>query len=410
MAAATASIANVPITTVEHPLRNPNYRLWLIGGTISLLGDQFYFVALPWLVLLQTGSAVAMGAIMMAGAIPRALLMLMGGAVSDRMSARKIMIATAMARTICVTVIGVLVWLRVVRTWELYALAVAFGVADAFASPAQTAYMPSLVKREQLVAASSVSQSTAQVTTIVGQIPAGFVIKTLGVAWAFFVDAISFFFIIGALWKLPDPPKPQTARKAMLHSIEEGIAYVGKDVPLRSLMLLIMILNFCIAGPVSIGLAYLTKTKFGSPAVYGFVISAVAAGSLLGALLAGVWKIRRRGVMILLVSLVLGMCLGSIGLLGKVWSIAVVLLIMGAAAGMVNIHIGAWIMQRIAVAVRGRVASVLMLGSVGITPISLAIAGFLVAWSLKLMFLLAGGLMVLAAAGAAFQKPVREIE
>src|SRR5256884_8879985 len=87
--------------------------------------------------------------ILMAGAIPRALLMLMGGAVSDRMSARKIMIATAMARTICVTVIAVLVWLRVLRTWELYALAVAFGVADVFAVPAQTTYMPSLLKRER---------------------------------------------------------------------------------------------------------------------------------------------------------------------------------------------------------------------------------------------------------------------
>jgi MFS family permease len=195
----------------------------------------------------------------------------------------------------------------------------------------------------------------------------------------------------------------------MLHSIVEGIAYVGKDVPLRSLMLLATILNFCIAGPVSIGLAYLTNTRFGSPAVYGIVISAVAAGSLLGALLAGAWKIRQRGVMILLVSLALGVCLGSIGLLGKVWSIASVLLIMGAAAGMVNIHISAWIMQRIDVAVRGRVASVLMLASFGITPISLAVAGLLVAWSLKLMFLLAGGLMVLAAAGASFQKSVREI-
>src|SRR6266576_3069393 len=381
-----------------------------IGGAISLLGDQFYLVALPWLVLQQTGSAVVMGAIMMAGAIPRALLMLMGGAVSDRMSARKIMIATAMARTICVTVIAVLVWLRVLRTWELYALAVAFGVADAFAVPAQTAYMPSLLKREQLVAARSVSQSTAQMTTIVGPVPAGFMIKTLGVAWAFFADAISFLFIIGALWKLPDPPKSQTARKAMLHSIVEGIAYVGKDVPLRSLMLLVTILNFCIAGPVSIGLAYLSKTRFGSPAEYGIAISAVAAGSLLGALLAGVWKIRQRGMMILLVSLALGVCLGSIGLLGKVWSIASVLLVMGAAAGIVNIHIGAWVMQRIDVAVRGRVASVLMLASYGITPISLAVAGFLVAWSLKLMFLLAGGLMVLAAAGAAFQKQVRQIE
>src|SRR4029077_18414610 len=102
-------------------------------------------------------------------------------------------------------------------------------------------------------------------------------------------------------------------------------------------MLLVMILNFCIAGPLSIGLAYLTKTRFGSPSVYGMVISAAAAGSLLGALLAGLGKIRQRGMMILSVSLALGICLGSIGLLGKVWSIARGLLIMGAAGGGVTI-------------------------------------------------------------------------
>ena len=402
--------ATMPAPAVEHPLRNPNYRLWLGGWSISFFGDQFYMVAMPWLVLQQTGSAAAMGAIMMTGAIPRALLMLMGGVVSDRFSVRKIMMATATARTLCVTVIGILVWLHVLHTWELYALAFAFGVADAFAAPASSAFLPSLLKKEQLVAASSVSQSTAQLTTIVGPVPAGFVIKALGLAWAFFIDAISFLFIIGALWKLPDPPKSQAAPKKVWHSIAEGIGYVGKDVPLRSLMLLAMVINFCVAGPVSIGLAYLARTKFGSPAVYGFVISAFAAGSLLGALLAGIWKIRKRGVMILLVSVVLGICLATIGLLGHVWNIAAVLLIMGATAGMANVHIGAWVMQRIDVAVRGRVASVLMLASVGLMPISLAVAGFLVAWNLTFMFLLAGGVMLLAAAGAAIQKPVREIE
>ena len=78
-------------------------------------------------------------------------------------------------------------------------------------------------------------------------------------------------------------------------------------MPLRALMLLATVmLNLCIAGPVSIGLAYLTRDRFGAAATYGIMISAVAAGSLLGALLAGVWKVHRRGVMILVASLVLG--------------------------------------------------------------------------------------------------------
>jgi len=405
-----SAIAHVPVTSGEHPLKNQNYRLWLIGGTISLLGDQFYLVALPWLVLQQTGSAVAMGAIMMAGAIPRAALMLMGGAVSDRMSARKIMMSTATARTVCVTAIGLLLWLHVLQTWALYALAFAFGVADAFAAPAQSAYMPSLVKREQLLAASSVSQSTAQLTTIVGPVPAGFVIQALGIAWAFFLDAVSFLFIIGALWKLPDPPRTPSARKAMWHSIGEGISYVAKDVPLRSLMLLATMMNFCISGPVAVGLAYLTKMRLGSPAAYGTLISSVAAGSLIGAVLAGLWKIRRRGILIPLVGVVLGLCLSAISLADRTWSVATILLVMGAAAGMLNVHIGAWAMQRIDIAVRGRVSSVLMLAAYGVAPISLGIAGFLVAWNLKLMFLFAGALMVFVSAGAAFQKPVRQIE
>lgn len=409
MASVPASTPTAPVPAIEHPLRNPKYRLWLIGGTISLLGDQFYMVALPWLILQQTGSAVAMGTVMMTGSIPRALLMLMGGVVSDRISARKIMMTTATARTICVAVIGALIWFRILQMWELYALAIAFGVADAFAAPAATAYLPSLLQPEQLVAASSVGQSAAQLTTIAGPVPAGFVIKTLGTAWAFFLDAISFLFIIGALWKLPDPPKLQAARKSVLPAIAEGITYVGRDVPLRSLMLLAMMMNFCFFGPVSIGLTYLTKTRFGSPAILGMLMSAVAAGSLLGALLAGVWKIRRRGVLILLVAAALAPCLGSIGLWERLWPLAGVLFAIGVLAAFMNVHISAWVMQRIDAAVRGRVASVLMLATFGIMPISFAAAGFLIAWNLKFTFLIAGLAMLITAAGASLQKPVREI-
>jgi len=410
MSSVPASPPTAANPAIEHPLRNSKYRLWLIGGTISFLGDQFYMVALPWLILQQTGSAVAMGAVMMAGSIPRALLMLMGGALSDLMSARKIMITTAVARTICVAVIGILVWFGILHMWELYVLAVVFGVADAFAVPASSAYLPSLLEPEQLVAASSVSQSTAQLTTIVGAVPAGFVIKALGVAWAFFVDAVSFLFIIGALWKLPDPPQSPAAKKAVWSAIAEGLAYAGIDVPLRSMMLVAMTMNFCFSGPVSIGLTYMAKTRFGSPAILGTLMSAVAAGSLLGSLLAGVWKIRRRGVLMLLVAAALAPCLGSIGFMGSVWALASVLFVIGAMAALMNVHISAWVMQRIDAAVRGRVASVLMLGSFGIMPISFAIAGFLIAWNLKFTFLIAGVAMLITAAGASLQRPVREIQ
>jgi MFS family permease len=107
------------------------------------LGDQFYLVALPWVVLQMTGSAIAVGTVMMAASIPRALLMLLGGALTDRISARKIYMGTAAARTIFVAAIGIMLWMNKLRIGELYALGFAFGVADAFSMPAASTFLRS---------------------------------------------------------------------------------------------------------------------------------------------------------------------------------------------------------------------------------------------------------------------------
>src|SRR5690349_24482991 len=85
---------------LPHPLKSRNFVLWWTGATLSLLGDQFYVVALPWIVLQLTGSAAAMGMVSMCTGIPRAVLVLMGGAVADRTSARKLLMITALCRAI----------------------------------------------------------------------------------------------------------------------------------------------------------------------------------------------------------------------------------------------------------------------------------------------------------------------
>ena len=109
MAAASISAPSAP-PAAQHPLRERNFRMLWAGSAISAVGDQFYLVALPWVVLQLTGSAVAVGTILMAVAIPRAVLMLFGGALTDRISARRILMSTASARTLLVTVIGFLLW------------------------------------------------------------------------------------------------------------------------------------------------------------------------------------------------------------------------------------------------------------------------------------------------------------
>jgi len=405
--------AHDPAATVApspHPLRNAAFvRLWL-GSTVSLLGDQFYLVALPWVVLQITGSAIAIGTILMTAAIPRAVLMLMGGAVTDRFSPRRILMATAAARAIVVGAVAVLLWYRVVHIWHLYLLGLAFGIADAFSMPAGSALMPRVVGRDQLVRANSVTQTTSQVTTIAGPAPAGLVITRLGAAWAFVLDAISFLFVIAALWTLPDPPPTAAPKKpAMWHAVREGIQYVRRDQALSSLMLLAAMLNVCISGPMSVGLAYMAKVKFGSPAAFGFAVSSLAAGGLLGALSAGLVTIRRRGILLLSASAAIAVCLATLGFLDRLPAIAAGLVIMAACAAVTNIHLASWVQGRVDPAIRGRVISVLMLSAVGLQPLSLAAAGVLAAWSLTGMFLVAAAALLAVTAAGAMRLTVREI-
>lgn len=409
MAAAGISLPATP--KALHPLRTRSFLTWWMGATISLLGDQFYFVALPWVVLQLTGSGLAMGTVAMSAGVPRAVLMLLGGAITDRTSPRRLLMLTASARTVLVAAIGLLLWAHSLHLWHLYLLAFAFGTADAFAVPASAPLMRSLVTPEQLPAANSVWQSSALMTGIAAPAPAGLIIRALGVAWAFFLDAISFLFIIAALWKLPDTTtaQPAAARPGVLSSIGEGLKYVSSDVPLRSLMLLTAVLNFCMAGPLNVGLAYMAKARFGSPTSFGIWISSVAAGMLAGMLLAGVLKSKQRGLLLLGISTMLGLLTACMGFLPGLWPVAALLLSMGMLSGFINVQFQSWFQGRVDRAVLGRVVSVIMVANLGLAPLSMGIAGAAVAWSAKWMFLIAGLAVVTVAAFGLLQKPVREI-
>jgi MFS family permease len=399
-------------TNARHPIFNREFRYLWIGNTVSGCGDQFFLVALPWLILQLTESGAVLGGIMMVQAIPRAALMLIGGAVTDRISPRKVMIFTAASRTFLVAALAAFIWTHHVGIWQIYVLSFLFGVADAFAAPAAQTLLPSLVAPAQLPAANALSQGTQQLAMLTMPAPAGIIIAAFGVAAAFSIDAISFLFIIAALLMLRDPAKVESAapRSNIVHSILEGLRYVKNDVALRTLLLVASVLNFCITGPMSVGLAFLAKSEFGSPTAFGLLVSSVAAGSLIGLLLAAARKQRKRGRLLLVVSVIVGICTASIGMLSQLWSLLLILFGMSASAGFLNVHLIAWFQQRVDRAILGRVMSVLMFAGLGLMPLSLAAAGVAVQWSLRGMFAGAGALVLVVTCVAALQRPVREID
>src|SRR5262245_1325517 len=115
-----------------------DFKLLWIGEAVSALGDQFAMVALAWLALLLTGSALALGTVLAVMAIPRAVFMLIGGAYVDRLSPRRVMQLSNATRLVAVAVLGAIVLAGQAQLWMLYIFAVVFGVADAFFYPAQT--------------------------------------------------------------------------------------------------------------------------------------------------------------------------------------------------------------------------------------------------------------------------------
>lgn len=408
---ASESTNHVP-SAAPHPLRNRNFRKLWLGNAVSWTGDQFYLVALPWLVLSITASSVVLGTISMLAALPRAILMLLGGAVSDRISPRRILMLTAAARMLLVTAVAILLFLHRLQLWQLYGLALAFGISDAFSYPAGSALLPMIVEPEQLPAANSISQSTMQITTLAAPGPAGIFIRAFGASWAFLLDGISFLAIPIALMGMPDPP-PRAAsgpRPSVIGAILDGLRYVRADVALRSLMLVIAVLNFCLAGPMSVGLAVIAKQRFGSPSAFGFLVSSFAAGSLVGMICAGLVPHRRRGRTLLLASLFLGLCTMPIGRLTHMMLLVADLIVMGIVAAFLNVQLIGWFQQRTEREYMGRVMSVLMFASVGLMPLSLAIVGITLKVSLPGTFIAAGALVLLVTLLASSHQAVRSID
>src|SRR6202171_4186773 len=139
------------------PFRN----LW-VATALSLFGDFFSYVAMAWLVLQLTGSSLALGSVLVVQALPRAVLMVVGGALADRLSARLTMLGSMGLRTAVVAPLGALVLTGRVQMWEVYAIAVVFGVVDAFYMPARSSILPKVVADRELEPGNAVLNVTAQ--------------------------------------------------------------------------------------------------------------------------------------------------------------------------------------------------------------------------------------------------------
>ncbi len=398
-----------------------NFRLLFVGAFISLLGDQFALIATPWLVLQLTNDPLALGTVLALEGIPRAVFILFGGAITDRLSPRRVMLIANIIRFFLTTLMALVVFAGVVQLWMIYTFSLLFGIVSGFAIPAETSIVPVLVDTEDLQAGNSIIMGITRLAGFVGPTIAGIIIGRfsntfVGVGIAFAFDA--FTFVVSAVTlqmirvkKTAASAGAANAKESVWASIQAGVRYLWTDKPLRFIFLVLMAANFLLIGPIMVGIPVLADQRLPEgAAAFGLLLSAFAGGNLVGMLAAGSLP-RPDGAKLRLIVIALfaafGIVIALLGVITSTWIDFALLFLLGLGNGFIAIILMTWMQTRAPREMLGRMMALLMFASTGLMPISQAIAGVLSKWNLTMLFVIPGVLVLLLTAWMAFHPDLK---
>ncbi|MDC8760723.1 MFS transporter [Janthinobacterium fluminis] len=394
--------------TAAAPLmREANFRWLLAGAVISMLGDQFSVIALPWLVLKMTGDSLTLGLVIALMSVPRAVFILAGGALVDRHSPRRVLMLSKHANAILLGALAALLLCGQLTLPLVYALALGIGLASAFGIPSATALLPQVAAPHQLHQANGIMLGLRQLSLLAGPLLAGLLIalagrgdaaagpadaRGLGLAFAF--DCLTFVLSAWTLSKVRTaraaaPERPQ----AIWRAVGAGLAMVWRDRALRTCLLYWAAVSLLVTGPLQVALPVLASERLHGAAALGLLLGAHGAGTLLGMAASGVGgglRIGSFGSTLLLIDAIVGALLMPLGRIDAAWQGALLLALVGALAGFMQIAVYTWIQRRVPPAMLGRAMSIFMFIFMGLAPLSAAAAGWLMQ-SLTLAQLFAGG-------------------
>jgi MFS family permease len=411
-----------------------DFRLLWASEAVSVVGDWFNYVALSFLVIDLTRSGLALGTVMIAAGVPRAIMTLPFGVMADRRSPRKLMIVAHLARGVIVGAMAALVLSGAATMPLLVVLSLLFGAADAIYLPAQQAFLPRTLESERLPSANALLQGTLQMASIAGPPIAGAAIAVVGTGAAFALDSASFFVAACIVMLISSSGVARPAREAAAvtgartaeaagaahgtdaaekagagssfrRDIGAAVRYVLADSPLGTTLLLSLVLNFALNGPAAVGIPWLAQLRFhAGPVGLGLLSACWAAGALAGILIAANQRIERQGRVLVAAIAVSGVSMMAVGIAAWLPMAMVGLAAGGLMIGYVNVIAMSWLQARVASDMVGRVMSLAMLMGFGITPLSLGLSGALLDVNATALFIASGAIVVLVAASAALAR------
>ncbi|HEU5228709.1 MAG TPA: MFS transporter [Ktedonobacteraceae bacterium] len=350
------------------------------GQAVSRLGDSFYTIALAWWVLQKTGSATAMGGVLICSTLPMLLCLLFGGVAVDRFPRVRLMLASDLLRGGVVMLIALLAFLQTLQLWHIFVLSALFGIVDAFFYPAARSIVPDLVPSELLPAANSLGSLSMQGMMFIGPAIAAAMIAFGGTSLAFALDGLSFLISSACLIALPHLPalrQPAEKETGIVQDMHQGIVTVLRSPWLWVTLVIASVSTIFLVGPSEAALPLLVKQRFGAQVGFFALLTALSA---LGSVLASFWlgqfkRLRRRGLLTYGAWLLGSLALLVMGLPLPIAGVGAAFFIQGASFSVLGL---AWVnslQEFVPADLLGRVTSIDYLVSFALTPIGYGLAG-----------------------------------
>ncbi len=267
-------------------LRSRNYRIYFIGQGVSLIGTWMQTVALSWLVYRLTGSVFLLGVIGFTSQIPTFVMAPFTGVISDRHNRLTILKLTQFFFMVQSLAMALLVFFKVVEPWHIVVLSIIFGVISAFDAPARQSLVMDLIDDKAYVGnAIALNSAIFNGARLIGPAVAGVVIAIVGEGICFLINSVSFIAVLLALTLIRIAVKQESSGPAgFRESLGEGVRYTFNSVPIRMLILLLAAMSLVGLSYIVLLPAYAKEILHGGSETLGYLMSAMGAGALAGAL------------------------------------------------------------------------------------------------------------------------------
>lgn len=366
------------------PLGERDFRLLWSGLVISLVGDGIFLVAVAWQAYSLQDSPMALAGVGLAASLSQLTLTLVGGAVTDRLSRRTVLLVSDVARGTALVVLAQAGWAGQLQLWHLWVAAVVIGAGAAFASPAFDAFVPELVAATRLQHANGLDQVLRPLTLrLCGPAAGGVLVALVGAPGAFLADALTFAISAACVWhirpglRVPLDASASAAPTAtsLWSDLLGGLLYVRQHVWLWGAFAAAGLSYLLFLGPIEVLVPYIVKNDLHAGAgSLGLVLGAGGVGALVGAAVVGqLDRVRRPVTFVYVCWAGATLLVAGYGLATRRWELIVAAVALNAleAAGAV---VWSTLKQRLVPGgLLGRVSSIEWFASMSLMPLSFAL-------------------------------------